>query len=245
MKIVLTYAIPEPVGSGREGDAAGADGQGENFADDNPGAWTPCRGEEEDVNADEGDFGLDGRRVCPIRGSGDGDDEFANDHAQRTPDQQRTTPKSLNRVEGNGCGADVDKGGDETDEERVADRAELLEEGRTKVEDEVDTGPLLHHLERCTQDCTANVALLFEQGTGEAIDPRCEVAALGNHLQFVFVIGDDLSELGLHEFRIAGLATQTTEHIGSSINLASLDEVAGRFGEKEETYGQDYGPKYL
>jgi hypothetical protein len=33
-------AVPEPVGGRGEGDAAGADGEGEDLADDDPGGWT-------------------------------------------------------------------------------------------------------------------------------------------------------------------------------------------------------------
>ena len=243
--MTVTYAVPQPVGSGRESDTTGADRQRVDFTHNDPSTGTPCGREEEDVDANECDFSLDGGRVGSVHRSGDGDDEFAHHHAQRSPDQQRTTPKSLNGVEGDGRGAHIDQGGDEADEERVADRAELLEEGRTEVEDEVDTGPLLHHLERCTKDGAAQIALLYPEGALEAIGPGGEVVALRNHLQFVFMVGDNFGQFRLHELRIARLATQTTEHVGSTINLASLDEVAGRFREEEETDGQDEGPKHL
>jgi hypothetical protein len=60
-----------------------------------------------------------------------------------TVDEQRSSTESLNGPEGDRGGADVDKGGDQRDQERVGDCAECLEEGGTEVEDEVDTGPLL------------------------------------------------------------------------------------------------------
>ena len=36
-----TYAVPQPVRSGRETDTAGANGDREDLADDDPGAGTP------------------------------------------------------------------------------------------------------------------------------------------------------------------------------------------------------------
>jgi len=62
-------------------------------------------------------------------------------------DEQRSSTEFLDGVERDGGGADVDEGGDERDQERVVDCAETLEERSTEVEDEVDTGELLHHLE--------------------------------------------------------------------------------------------------
>lgn len=53
-------AIPEPVGSGGETDTAGADGQGEDFTDNDPGRGAPGHGEHGNVDADEGDHGGDG-----------------------------------------------------------------------------------------------------------------------------------------------------------------------------------------
>ena len=62
-------------------------------------------------------------------------------------DEQRSSTEFLDGVERDRGGADVDKGGDERDQERVVDCAKTLEERGTEVEDEVDTGELLHHLE--------------------------------------------------------------------------------------------------
>ena len=100
-------------------------------------------------------------------------------------------------------------------------------------------------MERCAKDGAAQVALLLPQGALEAIGPAGEVAALRYHLQLVFVVRHNLGELRLHEFRVARLAPQTAEHVGSAVDLASLDEVTGRFGQKEETDGEDDGPEHL
>lgn len=43
-------AVPEPVGSGREGNTTRTDGEREDFADDDPSSGTPGGSEEEDVD---------------------------------------------------------------------------------------------------------------------------------------------------------------------------------------------------
>ncbi len=115
------------------------------LADDDPSSGTPGGGKEEDVDTDESDLGLN----SAFGGSGDTDDtddELANQHAEGTPDEQRTTTESFDSPERDGGGANIDESGDKTDQEWVGNCAESLEEGGTEVEDEVDTGPLLHHL---------------------------------------------------------------------------------------------------
>lgn len=66
-----------------------------------------------------------------------------------------------------------------------------LEECGSEVEDKVDTSPLLHHLQRCTEDGTAQVAAGLEQTTFEAIGPAAEVTGLGDDLHLVLVIGNN------------------------------------------------------
>ena len=132
-------AVPEPVTRGGESDAAGADGDWEDLADDDPGAGAPGGGEEEDVDADESDEGS-GCAVVIGESSTDGsDDELANDHAEGTPDEDRAAAEALDGPERDRGGADVDNGKNHGDEERVVDRAEGLEENRGVVEDEIDT----------------------------------------------------------------------------------------------------------
>ena len=50
-------AVPEPVGGSRESNTTRTDWQWEDLTDDNPGTWTPCGGEEEDVDANECNHG--------------------------------------------------------------------------------------------------------------------------------------------------------------------------------------------
>ena len=133
---------------------------------------------------------------------------MADDHTERTPDQERATTDPFHRPERDGCGADVDEGSDEANEEGIGNRAELREERGAVVEDKVDTGPLLHHLKRCAQDGAANVAGRIEEAAGEAVDPAGEITALGDDLEFVFVVGDNLSHFLLNVVRVAGLASK-------------------------------------
>jgi len=139
-------AVPHPVGGSGETDTTGTDGKGEDLADKNPGSGTPGGGEEEDVDADEGDHGADSFVVGGVDGSDNGADELANTHTNSTPDQDRTTAELLNDIEGDRSGADVDEGGDKRDQKGVGDRSQRLEEDGTEVEDEVNSSPLLHHL---------------------------------------------------------------------------------------------------
>jgi hypothetical protein len=154
-------AVPEPVGGSGQGNTTGSDWQREDLTNKNPGTRTPSCGKEEDVDADECNLGGDSRVVVEFLSSGsdtnDGSNKLANQHAQGSPDENCTTAESLNDVEGDRSRADIDQSGNETDEEGIGNRAQGLEEGGTEVEDEVDTGPLLHHLEGCSEDGSAQV----------------------------------------------------------------------------------------
>lgn len=138
-------AVPEPVGGGGEGNTAGPDGQREDFTDHDPSAGTPGAGKEEDVDANESDHCTDGLSVAAIGDTNNGDNELADNHTQGTPKEQRTTSVSLNSVEGDGGGEDIDNCGDHADQEGVINCAELLEESGTEVENEVDTSPPMAH----------------------------------------------------------------------------------------------------
>lgn len=73
-------------------------------------------------------------------------DKLADQHTQGSPDQNSTTTKSLNNPEGKRGRADIDEGCNQTDQERVADRTKLLEEGGAEIKDKIDARLLLHHL---------------------------------------------------------------------------------------------------
>lgn len=255
---VKTHGVPEPVGRGRQSDTTRADGQREDLANDDPRARTPGGGEEEDEDGDEGDLGVDGGDVVGDAGVGigrarvgvveadgdtdDGDKELADQHAQSTPDEQGATAEALDGPEGEGRAAHVDQGEDERDQERVLDRASRLQEGSRVVEDEVDTGPLLHHLQRGTQDGAAQVRLLMAETALEAVGPGVEPAGVGDDGALVLLVGHDLGQFDLDVFRVTGLASQFRQRDGRVLETALLDEVSWRVGESHETERQDESP---
>ena len=114
-------------------------------------------------------------------------DHLTNEHSEGTPDHDCSATKLLNDVERWRSGANVDEGGDQGDQKWVADRAELGEECGSVVEDEVDTSPekglvrlnslalkclpLLHHLDRCTKNCSSEVRGWVLESTLEAVGP--------------------------------------------------------------------------
>ena len=238
-------AVPEPVRGGGEGDTTGTDGERVDLADDDPGAGAPGGGEEEDVDTDEGNHGRDSVGVLAVGDTDDGHDKLADNHAESTPQEERTTTNLLNGVERDGGGEDVDDGSDHGEQEGVLDGAELLEEGGSEVEDEVDTGPLLHHLEGGTEDSAAEVRVGVEEAAAEAVEPGLEVAGLGDQGLLVLEVGIDLIELLLDEFRVLGLVTDAGEGGTSLVLLALADEVTRRLGEQEQTSSEDQSPEQL
>lgn len=253
----MTYAVPEPVGGGGETDTTGADGEREDLADDDPGAGAPGGSEEGDVDADEGDHGLDGVAVGGIWGgvggwvglaggdTDDTDDELGDDHSGATEDENTATTEALNDPEGERGGKHVDEGGDQGDEEGVVDRAKGGEEDGSEVEDEVDTSELLHHLEDYAEDCAANVGGALGDGTVEAVGPSLEVGGLGNDIHLVLVVGNDLSKFILDVVGVNWLSTDGGKGLGGSLELALLDEETGGLWQEEETSREDDGPQEL
>jgi len=183
--------IPEPVGGGGESDTTGTDREREDLTDDDPGTGTPGGGEEEDEDGDEGNLGVDGssvvgsgERVATGDGVGngvglvetngdtnDGNEELAEEHTKGTPEEERTTTEFLHGEKGDGSRADIDKGEDQGDQESVANGTSGLQEDSGVVEDEVDTGPLLHHLHGSSQNGATNIGARLEERTTEAVRP--------------------------------------------------------------------------
>ena len=121
----MAYAVPQPVGGGRETNATRTDWKREDFANNDPGTRTPGGREEEDVNADERNHGLDGVRVVAVRNADDAHDEFGDEHAHGAPDQEGATAEFLDGPKGEGRGEDVDDGGDHADHEGVIDGSKV------------------------------------------------------------------------------------------------------------------------
>lgn len=61
----------------------------------------------------------------------------------------------------------------------------------TEVEDEVHSGPLLHHLEGSAEDDATNVTGLVPERSREACRPLSDVAGRGDVLALVLGVGDD------------------------------------------------------
>ena len=241
--------VPEPVGGGGESDTTGTDWKREDLTDDDPGTWTPGGGEEEDEDGNEGDLSVDGGDVVGngVTGSievgvvetngntDDGNEELADQHTKGTPDEKRTTTDLLHGDKGDWSRADVDEGEDEGDQESVLDGASRLQERSGIVEDEVDTGPLLHHLEGGTENGLAEVGVGREDGTTEAVGPSTDPASSWNHGALVLLVGDNLGKLGLDVLRVGWLTTEAAESLASLLDTATLDKVTWGVWKEEET----------
>jgi len=160
-----------------------------------------------------------------------GDNELAQKHAECTPDEERTTTELLNSPEGKGSRQDIDESEDEGDEESVGDRIGGLEEGGRIVEDKVNTGPLLHHLKGSSENGTTEIALRLPNATTEAVCPGGEICGTGGDLALVFGVDNDFSEFGFNIFRVTWLTTEYSQRVTGLFDLATLDEVTGRFRE--------------
>ena len=151
---IFTYAVPEPVGRGGDTHAAGSDWKREDLSNDHPRTRPPGGSEERDVEADEGNHSRDSGIIMffdfASGNTNDTHDKLHDDHSRASDDEDLAATKTFDCPEGDGGGTDVDKCRDEGDEERILDRAERCEEDGSKVEDEVDTGQLLHHLHEDT-----------------------------------------------------------------------------------------------
>jgi hypothetical protein len=273
---VDAYGVPEPVGGGGETHTSGADREREDLADDDPGTRTPSASKEEDEDGNECDLGVDSGDVVGSAftssievsvveadcDTDDGDQELADQHAQCTPDQEWATAELLDSVEGDRGRAYIDQGEDQGDQEGVADGTSRLEKGCRVVEDKVDTSPLLHHLERGTEDGAAQIALLVAETTLEAIGPAGEPPGGWDHfpgetlerraklvekqdIPLIFVVGDDLGNLDLDVLAVDWLSTKSGECFHTLLNAAALDEITRAIGEEEETDAENEAPGEL
>lgn len=76
------------------------------------------------------------------------------------------------------------------------------ERERTEVEDKVDSGPLLHHLETGTEDGATDVGGAVPERSAEADGPLRD-PTVGRHAgELDLVVGDNLGELGLDVVRV-------------------------------------------
>lgn len=254
-------AVPEPVGGGGQSNTAGPDGQREDLTNDDPGTGTPGGGKGEDEDGNEGNLGVDGVdvvgsgatgdgrvRVSVVEANGDTDgsnNKLADQHGKSTPEQERTAAPLLDTPEGERRGQGVDDVEDDGHEELVGHGTGRLEEGRAVVEDEVDTGPLLHHLERGAQNGLAQVGVGLPERALEAGRPGTEPGSRGNESLLVLLVGDDLSQLVLDVLGLAGLATEPGKSLAGLGELAALDKVTGRVGQEDDAETENGSPDKL
>jgi len=64
---------------------------------------------------------------------------LADEHTKGAVDEESPTAKAFNGPKGNWSGADVDKSGDEADEEGIANGSELLKESGSEIENEAES----------------------------------------------------------------------------------------------------------
>jgi len=162
-------AIPEPVGGGGHADTTRPNGQREHLTDNDPGCGAPCGCECDNVQANERDLSLDSGGVpADLLGVGrgdtdDGNDELAHNHAGTTDEQDATATETLDDPERERGREHVDERRDESNQERVVDGPQSLEERGSKVEDEVDTGELLRALEPSADERATDVRGAVEE----------------------------------------------------------------------------------
>lgn len=255
--------VPEPVGGSGQTNTTGADGEREDLANNDPSSRAPGGGEPEDEDSDESNLGVDGANVVGGGGIGlvgsrggvslvetgsdtnDGDEELADQHTGTTSDEDGTATEALDSPEGQRSGADVDDGEDHGGQENVLDGTSRLEEGGGEVENEVDTSPLLHHLERGTENSAAEVRLGLPQRTLEAVGPAAEPGGGGDEGPLVLLVGDNLSDFRLDVLGALGLATEASNGLDSLLDLTLLDVVTGGLGKEEKAATENQGPGEL
>jgi hypothetical protein len=159
--------------------------------------------------------------------------QLTNSHTDGSEEQELSSTPLLDQVKTRESGGDVDARGDQTDGEAITDTG-VLEERRSIVEDEVDTAQLLESLKTTTGSETLSEVSL------EAVD----VAGLSKG-HFVFVVGSNLSQLGLDRGVIDSKTSQFGESTSSFLVLALLDVESRSFGKNKQTSEQNDCPGEL
>ena len=178
-QVLTNNGVPEPVGRRGDTDSTGSDRQREDFTDNHPGSRAPGSGEAGNVYAYKCNHGLDCdrvmRRLSALRDTNSRDNKLGDDHTHTTEQEQLTTAELLDHDEGERSRQDVNESSDQRNKERVFDRTELLEKRWTKVEDEVDTSALLHHLETGSQESSADRAVTPAKRSPEDCEPGADI----------------------------------------------------------------------
>ena len=89
----------------------------------------------------------------------DGNDEFADGHADRTNEKQTAATETLDTPNAGDGHSNVDRGSGDRDEIGIADSG-VCEESRAEIEDEVDASKLLPCLKEDTRESTEADAIV-------------------------------------------------------------------------------------
>lgn len=100
----------------------------------------------------------------------------------------------------------------------VKTHTQALEEDCSKIEDEVDTGPLLHHLSRSSQDGSTKIGAWIADRSLEAIKPALNIADFASYCsEFVLVIGHDFGKFLLDVVGIFRLASKSCQGLNGFV----------------------------
>ena len=102
--------------------------------------------------------------------------------------------------------------------------------------------PLLHHLQRSTEDCSAKVGVGLAETTRETLHPAGNEVGSWDDRTLVFLVGDNLSQFVLDIIRVDWVSTKSAESITGLLELTSLDEITWGIWESHQSTGKDKSP---
>lgn len=105
--------------------------------------------------------------------------------------------------------------------------------------------PLLHHLERCTQDSSSQIRSGVSKRSRETSGPRIKVSTGGDELRFEFIVGDNFGEFLLDVLGIGGLTSDSRQGSSGIFDSSLFDKPSWRIGKEEETGTEDQSPSEL
>jgi hypothetical protein len=105
--------------------------------------------------------------------------------------------------------------------------------------------PLLHHLQRCTQDCATEVGLLLPQRSREAVHPAGDETRGWNDGTLIFFVGDNLGQFDLNVLGFDWLSTKSGERVGGTVEISTLDKVTWGIGKEHQSTPENQTPGEL
>lgn len=176
--------------------------------------YLPTAGEEENVDADEGDEHLVRRRIVGIYRPCNGDNVLTHEHAHSPEEEKWSSTPFLHEIQAWQCRTNIDHTSDDGNGESVAD-ARIVEKGGPVVKDEIDPRQLLQTLEQAPSRQS------FTHRTLDDVQIRCFTKA---HL--VLVICPDFCKF-LNQSRVVDIkSSKPRERFGRFGMLANLDPIS-------------------